>query len=155
MAQSIPQWLLGQHLTAITVTGLIRAANGDVTEDGEESISGYIEGVELEPTHVLGMFPSVERPSAHYEVLLDDFDLRIVEIKRKSTAANPSVLNNVYDKYSQVKVVFTAADTWTCYGTIAKLRDGVVNYGKNTMELLLKPADMVVAGSPLSFTPAS
>jgi hypothetical protein len=154
MAQ-LPRWLLGRHLTAITVTPQTQAVDGTLSNaEGASSLSGYVDYVRLENDPMLEMIQSVDRTNTHYEGTLEDFTLVLGEILTVKTAHVP-VLPSMAGSYDHYLVAFTrGGQSYSVYLRRGAFRDGVTAFGKNACELTMRSVDIGGAvGNPLTFTP--
>lgn len=142
MAQTIPQWLLGQHLTAISVAPITFDSAGLITVGTARPISGYIDGVEISPMNRLEMIQSIDQLWAHNQPIMYDTALKITEIKGKKTTVYTPVLNKIFATYLLGQVTFTmGAEVWTGAFAFEGLRDGINAFGKNTMEATFMQID--------------
>lgn len=141
---AVKKFLLGKHLTAITVAGGTETG-GTITWTTAVSLAGIGDYVRVSDDRMLDMITAVDATFAHYEKTLNDSSLSVGEILRNGTR---SVLEELSATYDFVKVVFTrGGTTWTYKGRIATYGDGVASQGKNTGEMSLKPIDD--GGAPL------
>lgn len=164
MPEVVPMWVLGKHLTAITVQPCSRAADGTLTvltagSGGDSgmvyptSMKGYIDYVRLSTDPMHDMIQAVDRSVAHYEITLEDYMVTLGEIlHQKITGGWRPLLPTINGLYDHMKVVFTrGGQSYTFFGKRGSFNDGVQAYGKNTCELTLKSID-VGANLPLSGT---
>jgi len=132
------RWLLGKHLTAITVaTG--SDSGGTITWATAVSLANKGDYVSISDDRMLEMIAAVDATQTHYEKTLNDSSLSVGEIRINGTR---SVLEAATAIADLIKVVFTmGGTTYTFLGTVEHFGDGVRSYGKNTAELNLKPID--------------
>jgi hypothetical protein len=151
----LPRWLLGKHLTAITVTPQTMATDGTLSGAiGAQNLKGYIDYVRLEGDPMLEMIQSVDRTIAHYEGTIEDFTIVLGEILAHKEAHVPILPSMAWD-YDFYLVAFTrGGQTYSCYLRRGTFRDGVTAFGKNTCELTMRSLDIGGAvGTPAEFTP--
>lgn len=154
MAQ-LPRWLLGRHLTAITVTPQTMAEDGTLSNaGGAQNLKGYIDYVRLENDPMLEMIQSVDRTVAHYEGTIEDFTIVLGEILAVKEAHVPILPSMAYS-YDHFLVAFTrGGQTYSVYLRRGSFRDGVSAFGKNACELTMRSLDIGgTPGTPLTFTP--
>lgn len=152
---ALPKWLLGRHLTAVTIRPQTEAADGTFSHAAAASpLSGYIDYVRFESDPTLEMIQSVDRTIAHYEITLEDFNLVLGEILTVKTAHVP-VLPQMAASYNLFLIEFTrGGQTYSCYMRRGAFRDGVTAFGKNACELTVRPVDVGGGtGNPVTFTP--
>lgn len=167
----VPFWLLGQGLTAITVTPLVSDAQGTLTTTNvgttagfssgsataAKSLSGRIDGVNIVINPYREMIMSLDGTMANYELIYDDFDLQLVEILSKKTTGTGGyapILPYMAATFARFLIGFTrGGQPWSCYGIRGRLTDGVQNYGKNSCGLQFSPFTMVDGTATLTFTP--
>lgn len=138
-----PNFLLGKHLTALTVAPITEAADGTITVQSSSSLLGYVDGVRFSSDPQLEMIQSLGRYGANYENLLEDSSISIVEILRRSQGGIFPLLPVVAASYDAAQFVLTrGGKTYTYQGRRSSFRDGVENFGKNTCELTLRPIDI-------------
>lgn len=155
-----PRWLLGRHLTALSVIGMTEATTGTLGAVTTASLSGYVDSISIMSRPVMGMIQSVDRNQAHYEVELEDYLLVLAEILTVKAAHQP-VLPSMSSAYDFYTVTFTrGSQTYVNKCRRGQFVDGVTNFGKNLAVLTLHPIDdsgnLVgpgFSGSAVVFTP--
>lgn len=149
-----PNFLLGKHLTALSVAGITEAADGTITVLSGTSLLGYVDGCRFSSDPQLEMIQSLGRIGANYENLLEDSSMTIVEILRRTQGGVFPVLPQVAVTYDAAQFTLTrGGKTYTYLGRRSSFRDGVENFGKNTCELTLRPIDIGTGnGLPVSYT---
>ena len=148
-------WLLGKHLTQLTVYTGSRGTDGTISWTAATLLSGVMLGqvdyIRVSDQRMLDMIASVDDVYAHYELTLLDSSLVVGEILQKK-AAEGSILAAVAQAATYVKVVFVRGNgTYTYLGIIQGFNDGVTSAGKNVAEMTLKPinagsAPLVLSG---------
>lgn len=145
----MPLWLLGKHLTAVTITPCTEdATTGAVSEGSANTLTGQIDFVRLAIDPVTDTIMPVNATRVHTEILLNSDGLVLGEIlTRKNGVISEPILPALAYAYDILKVVFTrGGKTWTYYGRRGPFSDGVSSPGKNICELTLLPID--VSGTP-------
>jgi len=167
----VPRWVLGRHLTAITVTPLVRDAQGTLTittlgtvlgrsaqsATAAKSLSGYVDGVRFGSRPAQDLIMPIDQTVANYEIMYDDFDLQLIEIlhiKTTGSAGYAPILPYLAANYEYFLVSFTrGGQTWDCYFKRGDFTDGVQGFGKNSVGLSMRPFTMIDSTATVTFTP--
>lgn len=133
------RWLLGKHLTSITIATGTEAAEGTVSWSSTVSLANIGDYIRVTDQRQLEQISSVDATFANYEKTLNDSTLSVGEILRVNVR---SVLEAATATADLIKVVFVrGTTTWTYIGQVESFEDGVSSQGKNTVQLNLKPKD--------------
>jgi len=149
---TVPGWLLGRHLTAISIVGMTESTAGVLGAVATSSLSGYIDAVQYASRPVQEMIQSVDRVGAHYENTIEDSELQLVEILTRKGYHTP-VLPTMAASYDYFTVTFTrGAQTYVSTMKRGAFTDGVANFGKNTVGLNMRPIDVSGSSSNPGYT---
>ena len=151
MAQAMPLWLLGKHLTAVTITPLTEdATTGAVSEGTAQTLTGQIDFVLLAMDPVTDTIMPVNATRVHTEILMNSDGLVLGEILTRKNGSTEPILPALVYAYDLMKVIFTrGGKTWTYYGRRGPYSDGVSSPGKNIVELTLLPINPSGTPNPL------
>lgn len=154
MSNTLPNWLKGKHLTAVTANGCSVDAAGVITDGTDRSLAGYIDAVMFDSSPSLEMIQSVDRTVAHYENIYEDFTMTLVEILRIKQGSATPFLPTIAAGFNIIKFVFTrGGQTYTMYGQRGDYKDGVQGFGKNSCSLTIRPVDIGTGtGNPVALT---
>lgn len=134
---TIPNWLLGRHLTSVTLTGQSVDASGNMSAGTAQPMTTLIENIEFGVDPALVQVNAVNDTVANYMLPLDDYTITITEIIRAN--ATP-VLLLFAANYAVGYFVFTrGSNTFAMYCIRGAFADGVKDPGKNTVSLTLRP----------------
>jgi hypothetical protein len=152
---TIPDWLLGRHLTAVTITPQTEGAGGVLTAVTASSavLTTTIDSIRLAQNPVTSNISAVNNQRANNVIEEDDGSLVVTQILRKGdTSATPTNLLGVlamgWDYFS---ATFTRGGrTWTGIYVRGPYTDGVASKGKNVAEMTFLQAD--AGTSTLTYT---
>ena len=148
---AVPVWLLGRHLTAVTLTQQSVAADGTLTPgtgSAIKTLTALCNRVKLRSNPMLEDVGPVNKTKANNVILQDDFTLEI-EVLLKSSGENPLAAAVTASDYF-VCVFTRGGQTWTQTVVRGEFDDGVENQGKNTSTLVLHCADISATNPVLS-----
>lgn len=132
-------WLLGVHLTAITIAGMTEASNGTLSAASATSIAAYIQ--EVDPTLEVDLedVRAVNSLLRNHVATGTGNDLRIVTLQR-SDAAN--TITGLLTTYSVFRVAWTqGAESYVYEGRLRRWNAGVKSRGGNLCVLELAAID--------------
>lgn len=140
---TIPQWLLGRHLTAVVLTPMTVAVDGTLTAQTPQNITFYTQSIELE-SEVLGEdIRPVNSPIANFVGHTEDSTLTLEILLHQAGAGTPSnPVASVMATHNVFEISFTrGGSTWA--GTFARqsLRDGVRSRGRNVSVAVFRQVD--------------
>lgn len=144
---TVPDFLIGEDLTAVTFTPYTKAYGGAITATSAQSLSGYIDAISINPNPNVSNKKSVDTPFGTGTPTFISFTMTITEIQRKpTTSAGPSFLISFANAYSYGLFVFTKgtgadAKTWTAFATWTGTRDGFVDSDVATASIDLTIVD--------------
>ncbi len=152
---SIPGWLKGRHLTAVTVIGYTEGADNILTAAATSSLSGVVDYIRFNSDPQHEMIQSVDGTVANYEITLEDYEIVIGEILRKKITS-PSVVSllpTLMATYDRFKVSFTrGSQSYEMWATRGRFGDGVSSFGKNVAEASFRPFDTDGTTPTVTFT---
>ena len=144
----IPTWLLGRHITTITLTPLTVAADGTLTPGTAASLSGYIDGVELTGQKTTENIQSIDNIRANYVVTEIETSVTLTEIlKTNDTSGTPTnILASAYYSAFDLALVTLARGgrSYTFYSLMSSYAENI-NKGKSTGKMDCKMVDPGVA----------
>lgn len=143
---AIPSWLLGRHVTTITVTGVLADNFGNLTLSTTGSLTGQLASVKIRSTPTKENISSVDSAIAHNVITEENSSLELEEILRLQGAQQ--VLPFMAASFSYMKVVFSrAGNTYTYWGSRGEFEDGIESKGKNTCRLNLDQIDIGIGAA--------
>lgn len=136
---AVPTWLLGRHLTAVSLTPQTVSGAGVLTAGTAKTLTAFINRCKLRSTPLLENVGPVNKTRANNVILEDDFTLEI-EVLLSYNGENPlATLVTTADYFTGA---FTrGGQAWTCTVIRGEFDDGVENQGKNTSSITLHCAD--------------
>lgn len=142
----IPSWLLGRHVTTITVTGVLADNFGNLTLSTVGSLTGQLASVKIRSTPTKENISSVDSAIAHNVITEENSSLELEEILRLQGAQQ--VLPFMAANFTYLKVVFSrAGNTYTYWGSRGEFEDGIESKGKNTCRLNLDQIDIGIGAA--------
>jgi hypothetical protein len=152
---TVPTWLLGRHLTAVTIIPQTVGAGGVLTAVTASSavLTTCVENIRISLNPVNSNINAVNDTRANNVVEEDDASLVVTEIlKHSDSSATPTnflaVMAMGYDYY---QASFTRGGrSWAGYFCRGPYNDGVVAKGKNTADFTMLQAN--VGTSSLTYT---
>lgn len=143
---AIPSWLLGRHVTTITITGVLSDNFGNLTLSTTGSLTGQLASVKIRSTPTKENISSVDSAIAHNVITEENSSLELEEILRLQGAQQ--VLPFMAASFSYMKVVFSrAGNTYTYWGSRGEFEDGIESKGKNTCRLNLDQIDIGIGAA--------
>lgn len=143
---AIPSWLLGRHVTTITVTGVLADNFGNLTLSTTGSLTGQLASVKIRSTPTKENISSVDSAIAHNVITEENSSLELEEILRLQ--GSQQVLPFMATYFSYMRVVFSrAGNTYTYWGSRGEFEDGIESKGKNTCRLSLDQIDIGIGAA--------
>lgn len=143
---AIPSWLLGRHVTTITVTGVLADNFGNLTLSTTGSLTGQLASVKIRSTPTKENISSVDSAIAHNVITEENSSLELEEILRLQ--GSQQVLPFMAANFTYLKVVFSrAGNTYTYWGSRGEFEDGIESKGKNTCRLNLDQIDIGIGAA--------
>lgn len=138
---SVPQWLLGRHLTAVTLVPQSIANDGTLTDASPVALTVRTQSIEFE-SEVLGEdIRPVNSAIANFVGHTDDSTLTLEILLSTGTGSNP--IATAMATYDYFKISFTrGGSTFTGYFYRRALRDGVQSLGKNVAVAVFRQVDV-------------
>lgn len=140
-------YLLGEHLTAVTITPLTIAANGAITPGAASNIHAYIGSID--PTLEIGVEDI--RPvwqTQRNEVPLDSGDSVRIGVLQRSDDAN--ILQSLARSTTSKRFIVAwsqGTEDFSMYLTLRSVRGGIQNRGANMLEADFGPMDPGAPGT--------
>jgi len=152
---AIPLWVLGKHLTALSITPLTEDADGNLAyAAGAQSVLDTATSVRLLSNPMTENISAVARPKANHVILEDDTSIAMTtHLTRRRYGSNTktNVLPWFVANYDHCEITFTRGpDTWTGRFVRGQFSDGIIGKGANPTELMLLQVDD--AANPLGYT---
>ena len=149
---SIPQFLLGRHLTSVVITPQTVAANGALSDGTAKTMTTVVDSIQKSISPVHEEINAVNSTRANNVLTHDDgsLTLSIIEV---NNGGDPDPLEAIVMTNDVFKVVFTKGTatgstvTWTDYFTRGQCSFGISGRGKQIASLELVQVD---AGSSTS-----
>jgi len=144
---AIPSWLLGRHVTTITVTGATSDIYGTLTlANTFGSLTGQLASVKIRSTPTKENISSVDSAIAHNVITEENSSLELEEILRLQ--GTQQVLPFMAANFTYMRVVFSrAGNTYTYWGSRGEFEDGIESKGKNTCRLSLDQIDIGIGAA--------
>ena len=143
---AIPSWLLGRHVTTITVTGVLADNFGNLTLSTTGSLTGQLASVKIRSTPTKENISSVDSAIAHNVITEENSSLELEEILRLQ--GTQQVLPFMAANFTYMRVVFSrAGNTYTYWGSRGEFEDGIESKGKNTCRLSLDQIDIGIGAA--------
>lgn len=141
MANTLPNWLIGENLTTVQLIAQARAANGDLTDTTPNlTVTSVCRRVRLDNEPIHEDIRPVDSQLVHNVIVGEDNTLTLSLIKVK-TGLNP--LANLVTSTNYIKAIFTwGGEQWTGFFTRGRYSSGVENYGGNEEELTLRQVEV-------------
>lgn len=143
---TIPQWLLGRHLTSVVITPQTVAAAGTLSDGTAKTVTTVVDSIQASINPVHEEINPVNSTRANNVITHDDssLTLSIIEVNNGS---DPNPLEALVLTNDVFKVVFTKgtqtsfAATWTGYFTRGSCNFGISGRGKQIASLELLQVD--------------
>lgn len=143
---SIPVWMLGKHLTAVTIYPQTIGTAGALTDASTKALTAVIDSLSLSISPNLENINAVNVNRANNVVIEDDVSLNLSIIEVNNTG-DPSVLGTVVLSNDVFRCVFTKGTatgsqaTWQTYASRGNYQEGVQGKGKQIATLELHVVD--------------
>jgi hypothetical protein len=154
----VPPWLLGRHVTTVTLVGMAIDIYGVLTDSDSEALVGQLDEITLTSTPQTENIQAMDIRIANYVILEDDFTLTLSEILKRVNANILYKLQSLgYDYFHAI--ITRGTDTWDFYGLRGEYAEQLVK-GKATGRMTfhcIYPGDFNPAlfrgGTPPAYTP--
>lgn len=141
---AFPQWLLGKHLTTVTLFAQSVSTAGVLTDAATSAFATVVDSIGLNMSPTVENINAVNVPRANNVVVEDDASLQLSIIQRNDTA-DPDALGALVAAYDYFKGTFTVGGvtpkTWTGYFSRGQYNTGIQGKGKQTSSLELHIID--------------
>lgn len=143
---TIPQWLLGRHLTSVVITPQSVSSAGVLSDGTAKTVTTVVDSIQANISPVHEEINPVNSTRANNVITHDDsgITLSIIEVNNGS---DPNPLEAIVLTNDVFKVVFTKgtvtsyAATWTGYFTRGQCSFGISGRGKQIASLELLQVD--------------
>ena len=138
---TLPNWLTGPALTAVTLTPLLRASNGVLSETTPvQSVRGVCRRIRLENDPQHEDIRPVASTLVHNVITGEDNTIVLSLIK---TRTGLGALTQLVTQTNYIKATFTqGGEQWTGYFTRGRFTTGVESHGANEEELTLRQIEV-------------
>jgi len=138
---AVPNWCLGRHLTAVTLTPQAVDTSGNLTAGTARTITGQAKSIKIKPITKHEDIRPVNSVRANHVITGYDTTVEIELIIAQGATGN--ALTEIWTTYDYVNVSFTrGGKTWAGYFVIGELEDGIAEQGKNVATLALHQVDI-------------
>lgn len=134
----IPSWLLGRHVTAISVTGATADALGNLSQGTQKSLQTSLQGVRLSVQRRRDEISAVTSPRANNVYADIDSSVILTEILKRS---GENILVAIARDYDYVYITFSRNQTWAGYFLVGDYEEAVDNKGRNVGTLSVFQVD--------------
>jgi hypothetical protein len=145
---AVPNWLIGKHVTAITVAGVTAATDGTLTitaasAGNPQSLAGYIDGIDFTIQNTTENIQSIDQRRANYVITESETSFTLTEILKTndSAGAPKNILAPIGMLYDYALVTLTRGGrTWSFMSVVGSYSESI-NKGKSTGKIELKMVD--------------
>lgn len=142
---TIPLWLRGRDLTAITVTPQSVDSSGNLSAGSNASLYGHINVVDLRSEPAKENISPVTSPFANNMIAEDNFTIEIEEILNQNSV---NILASMASSSDYFFVSLTRGQqSWGFYSTRGAYSESVNSKGKNVCRMVFDQID-VGGGNP-------
>jgi hypothetical protein len=135
-----PQWLLGRHQTAVTITPTVTDTAGNITPGSSQSLVGTLDSIELGNEPQMENISAMDSTQANWVPLEDDTTITVTEIMKQKSGSYPVSFLRIFYIGSREGVFAFTAGGETCAFTFeaGAYRETYVGKGKRQSILTLR-----------------
>ncbi len=145
---AIPTWLLGRHVTAITITGQTVAADGTLSTSGSaRSLVGRLDEITFNQENETEEIQALDKRAKNPVIVSSGSSFTFIEILRSNdaTVTPTNILADVGQLFDYILVSCTRGGRiWAGYFVIKSYQESI-RRGKSTGQLTVETVDVSTA----------